>query len=93
MSKNPSLILAVGFVAGCGAAIAVPLVIPPAHAQTTQRWETLCVNHSLRAREVTTDGTNAPMTDLGNRAGREGWELVSTLIGSNAVMCFKRPAP
>lgn len=92
LSKNPTIVLVLGFIAGCGAAAIAPLVIPPAHAQVTQRWETLCVTQLQRRDSPLAEGTTA----LGNQAGREGWELVSFSIDSSsikAVACFKRPAP
>lgn len=85
MSKT-TLVLIVGFIAGCGAAVVAPLIIPPAHAQTTQRWEVHCVIGSRRSM----DGWASDMTSVGTRAGAQGWELVEV---EGAGICFKRPAP
>lgn len=92
MSKNPTLVLVLGFIAGCGAAAVAPLVIPPAHAQTTQRWEVYCASMSAGRHP----GLAEEMTATGVAAGRRGWEPYSAApfgTASIAVMCFKRPAP
>ncbi len=91
MSKT-TLVLIAGFIAGCGAAVVAPLIIPPAHAQTTQRWETLCVPVD---RERTYQGLVEATTTAGMAAGREGWEPFSTTTYAPGiiVICFKRPAP
>lgn len=92
MSKNTTLMLVVGFVAGCGAAAMAPLLIPPAHAQTTQRWEAHCVYHA----DNQPDDTAAWLTSTGNTAGGQGWELAGLAAGPHpgfTTICFKRPAP
>lgn len=65
------------------------LVIPPAQAQATRRWEHFCFTvgwtGNLRDREVSEKLTGA---------GREGWELVSATNYQGGVLyCMKRPAP
>lgn len=89
MSKTTVALIA--FLAGCGAAAVAPLVIPPAHAQTTQRWETLCVQTQTERGTSLAENTTA----AGNAAGREGWEpFSSSQVGTSyAMICFKRPAP
>lgn len=89
MSKT-TLVLIAGFIAGCGAAVVAPLVIPPAHAQTTQRWEVHCV---FLPQTISENRQLAGLNDAGNAAGREGWELVTVDRGGSSTMCFKRPAP
>ncbi len=87
MSKTTVALIA--FLTGCGAAAIAPLVIPPAHAQTTQRWEGYCVTEQARS-------PGPRLTSIANTAGREGWELVAmTHEGQTNVtnLCFKRPAP
>jgi hypothetical protein len=88
MSKNPTLVLVLGFIAGCGAAAVAPLVVPPARAQTTPRWSVYCAAH----RGGTANRWAEEATTRGNAAGEQGWELVSA-DGTIGVMCFKRPAP
>ena len=87
MSK--STIALVAFLAGCGvtalATVSEPLVIPTAHAQTTQRWEVFCVMNRQAVGEWPEN-----MSATATRAGAEGWELVGF---QNGAMCFKRPAP
>ena len=82
MSKT-TLVLIVGFIAGCGAAALAPLVIPPAHAQSVQRWEMYCA----QARRM--EGAGG-VIEIANRAGREGWEPLQV---EGVYVCFKRPAP
>lgn len=92
MTKRTALFLVVGFVGGCGASAIVPLVVPPAHAQTTTRWEVFCAETDARDSE----GTASAVMTVGNRAGAEGWELVSApgnLYAHYSIACFKRPAP
>lgn len=88
MSKNSTLLVVLGFVAGCGAAAAMPLMVPPAHAQTTQRWEGYCAEHASRR------GIPPGVTQIVTAAGREGWELVSVTgtFDATVLACFKRPA-
>jgi hypothetical protein len=85
MPKNPTLVLVLGFIAGCGAAVVAPLVIPPAHAQGAPRWEVFCSSSPI-SRDY-----SGPMTQNGNAAGAQGWELVG--FTDSGTMCFKRPAP
>lgn len=88
LSKNPTLLLVLGFLTGCGAAIVAPLIVPPAHAQVTQRWETYCEV----GRGGTFRGTASNLIEVGNRAGAQGWEPFSVATDA-AIICFKRPAP
>lgn len=92
MSKNPTLVLVLGFIAGCGAAVVAPLIIPPAHAQTTQRWEGYCVGQEAASYR----GAVPNLNELVNAAGREGWEPYMFAQNGNqyhGILCFKRPAP
>ena len=63
------------FALGCGAAITV---IPPARAQSTQRWEYLEIEHAWDAGR------------WANEAGAEGWELVNYDHQWHRMQ-FKRP--
>jgi len=72
------LIFAAGVLAGCVAHHFI--VIPPATAQTPPaRWEYLCSHLSYSPDEV---------TEAANRAGQEGWEMVTT--DTHKLYCFKR---
>ncbi len=80
----------VAFALGCATTAA--LVIPPAHAQDVKKWEHWCL-----------DVDGLPKNGDLERAGAEGWELVSATFrppvvqGGNSVgggamyVCFKRP--
>jgi hypothetical protein len=72
----------------CAGAALSRVVVPPAHAQATRRWEHFCFSSGwgggLNEKEL-----NAKLTD----AGREGWELVSVAVDTLALYCMKRPAP
>lgn len=91
MSTKTALVLVIGFIAGCGAAALAPLVIPSANAQTTTRWEVLCVD--IADQRGTTIFQEA--NQIANRAGAEGWEPFSSdavvLSSAHGSMCFKRP--
>ncbi|MGC4064867.1 MAG: hypothetical protein QM784_09535 [Polyangiaceae bacterium] len=74
-----SAMCCISFLFGCVVAgPAANLVMPPAHAQTRLRWEHKCWE---------TEGAEE-LTELGMKAGRDGWELVA--MRADAV-CFKRP--
>jgi hypothetical protein len=92
MTKRGSLLLAIGFLAGC---VTTALFnVPRAHADTSSvtRWEHWCVD---------VDGT-PKNADL-EKAGAEGFELVSVAFrppvvqngnsvgGGATYLCFKRP--
>ena len=65
----------------CAGAALRPLVIPPAHAAVTQRWEYL--NLTI---EFSVDSTMKKLND----AGAQGWELQAVDSGR---FWLKRPAP
>ena len=71
----------------CGVAAVAPLVIPPAHAQTTQRWEMMCTTFPVTRNS---DENVRAINSVGNAAGREGWEPFAV---ENLALCFRRPAP
>ena len=82
MKKVKLSILFLGvFLAGCFAATVIqPLVVPPAHAQNTVRYEYHC-------QDIKAFSFDALNTDL-NRFGAAGWDLVNFVGNKN---CFKRP--
>jgi hypothetical protein len=81
-TKRIVLLTSVALAAACAGAIARPLIIPPAAAADTQRWEHLC---------IVVDRKEA--TESLNRAGAEGWELETAMPYWNAEYqyCLKRP--
>ena len=64
------------FAVGCGAAV---LVIPPARAQSTPRYEYLTISHAW-------DGGR-----WANEAGAEGWHFLA-MVGLN-TLAFERELP
>jgi hypothetical protein len=74
------LSLSVAFVLGCATA---RLVVPPANAQATARWEHLCVEA----------GTLERATAKSNEVGAQGWEMSGAVNyeDRHMVLCFKRP--
>ncbi len=95
MSRTHRLVvLAAVLVSACAGAAVSHLVIPPAHAAVTQRWEHLCFDGGNHADDLEVSGKK--LSD----AGREGWELATTTAlvtdaGSHHAIlyCLKRPAP
>ncbi|MCC6336570.1 MAG: hypothetical protein IT380_21605 [Myxococcales bacterium] len=92
-SNRPSAwLLAIAFVAGCAATAAFQVPRARADAQGLVRWEHWCV-----------DVEGLPKNSDLERAGAEGWEMVSATfrppvvdkgssVGGGATMlCFKRP--
>lgn len=75
-------------VSACAGAALSRVVIPPAHAEATRRWEHFCFTSGwgggLHEKEL---------NDKLTAAGREGWELVSVAADHLALYCMKRPAP
>ncbi len=93
-SMNRLLVLAAIVVSACAGAVVSQLVIPPAHAGVTQRWEYLCFDGG------TYDGDREATSKRLNDAGREGWELATAMVpwtNINShhayIYCMKRPAP
>jgi hypothetical protein len=77
-----SLSLALLFVLGCATGgVASQVVIPSARAGIApQRWEHFCMEN--------------PSAEGLNKAGSEGWELVTVTSHPNVadyMFCFKRP--
>jgi hypothetical protein len=86
MTKLRSVGVAVVFLVGCAVGgVSSQLVVPKASAQqaaTLTRWQYLC------PKAVDFEAWNVEA----NRAGEQGWELVSVqLIGGTFYPCFKRP--
>jgi hypothetical protein len=90
--------LALAFGIGCGAGYgagttASNFVVPPARAGTNPpRWEYTCMVLPARASGPTPDASE--LANM-NKAGGEGWELVTAQGGGslNTVFCYKRPLP
>jgi hypothetical protein len=89
------LAIAVVFVVGCVAGGAASHVtIPAARAETNPaHWEYTCIEADR------TESFDFPVNEL-NKAGAQGWELVSMLPVKKDLggydkfgFCFKRPAP
>ncbi|MEW6429981.1 MAG: hypothetical protein AB1730_00625 [Myxococcota bacterium] len=90
--KTSGWMVAVAFVAGCAATAAFQVPRARADAQGLPRWEHWCV-----------DVEGVPKNSDLERAGAEGWELVSATFrppvvqngssvgGGATVLCFKRP--
>lgn len=79
MSKQSTFLVVVAFALGCAAART--FVVPPAHAQGTQRWEYFCFD------EYTADKVIA----MANAAGTQGWEMSGASdYGASTTWCFKR---
>lgn len=90
--RSSGWMVAVAFVAGCAATAAFQVPRARADAKDLARWEHWCV-----------DVEGIPKNADLERAGAEGWELVSTTFrppvvqngssvgGGATVLCFKRP--
>lgn len=90
--RSSGWMVAVAFVAGCAATAAFQVPRARADAKDLVRWEHWCV-----------DVEGIPKNADLERAGAEGWELVSTTFrppvvqsgssvgGGATVLCFKRP--
>lgn len=76
MPSKTTLMMIAAFALGCAATRA--FVVPPAHAQTAQRWEYFCFGEY---------GPEDVMAKA-NTAGEQGWEMVAT--GGKHAWCFKR---
>ena len=88
--KRTSWLVLAAFAAGC--VTSAVLMVPRATASTVQRWEHWCM-----------DVDGVPKTDDIDRAGVEGWELVTATFrppvvqqgsstgGGATYLCFKRP--
>ena len=77
------------FVIGCVAGgAASQMVVPKARANSSApRWEYNCFDAEI------TDNFDLPVDEL-NKAGAQGWELVSMVPRRGGYgYCFKRPAP
>ncbi len=75
-------------VSACAGAALSRVVIPPAHAQATRRWEHFCFMLPTTW-GFDESGVSKKLTE----AGREGWELVGVANSQGFVYCMKRPAP
>ena len=80
------IMVAAVFLVGCAVGgVSSQLVVPKASAQqaaTLTKWEYLC--------PAMVNGDDWPAET--NKAGAQGWELVSAQwIGPNVYPCFKRP--
>jgi hypothetical protein len=87
-----SWLLAVAFVAGCVATATFTVPKARADASSHARWEHWCV-----------DVDGVPKNEQLDRAGAEGWELVSAAFrppvvkegssvgGGATLLCFRRP--
>jgi len=76
--------LALAFGIGCGAGYgASQVAVRSAKADAgPQKWEHKCFDAVVIE----------SVTDQANQAGEDGWELVSTAVGSSSyTACFKRP--
>ena len=83
---KPSILGVVFLLGGVAGGMGAQFVVPPARAGTSPtRFEYLC--------RWPEEGSGMRVADM-NRAGSEGWELVTmTLVANQAVTCFKRPLP
>lgn len=67
------------FLLGCAAS---RVVIPPATAAGSQKWDYACFN----------ENDEEDITATAKKAGHQGWELVAaTGGGTGKIWCFKRP--
>jgi hypothetical protein len=80
------LVVGVLLASACAGAVMSRVLIPPAHAAVSQRWEHLCFSDGLYP--------NAEVAEKAlNDAGKEGWELAATAGSNGQIFCMKRPAP
>jgi hypothetical protein len=74
------------FLVGCAVGGAASrFVVPPASAQqaaTQTRWEYFCFFNNERPEAV---------AESANRAGSQGWEMVTSGSQFTTTWCFKRP--
>ncbi len=94
-----AMALCFGILIGCVTSqVLQPLVVPPAHANQTRRWEYKCVNFEeamVDARHVDDISSKKGWAKIMNKFGSEGWEVEQYFYRREAELssiCFKREA-